>query len=124
MLSTLHTRAVAPATLELLSELMLLPELGNFALAGGTALALYKGHRVSIDLDLFTPHAFDAVILEQQLHDALTPHRTLQRINTARNTLTLALDGIKSDMIRFDYPMLQPIQAVQNIRLNIFVAAT
>ncbi|WP_363324057.1 nucleotidyl transferase AbiEii/AbiGii toxin family protein [uncultured Rikenella sp.] len=30
------------------------PELANFNLAGGTALALYVGHRKSIDLDLFT----------------------------------------------------------------------
>jgi hypothetical protein len=51
MLPTLHTRAVAPATVELLKMLVQVPELSTFALAGGTALALYKGHRISIDLE-------------------------------------------------------------------------
>jgi hypothetical protein len=33
--------------------------LENFFLAGGTALALQIGHRISIDLDLFTQASFD-----------------------------------------------------------------
>lgn len=30
-------------------------------LAGGTAIALYHGHRLSVDLDFFTPRAFDSL---------------------------------------------------------------
>ena len=30
-------------------------------LAGGTAVALYLGHRLSIDLDFFTPHDLDSL---------------------------------------------------------------
>ncbi|MFN6038126.1 MAG: nucleotidyl transferase AbiEii/AbiGii toxin family protein, partial [Bacteroidota bacterium] len=32
---------------------MLVEELRQFHLVGGTALALYDGHRISIDIDLF-----------------------------------------------------------------------
>jgi len=32
--------------------------MSNFNLAGGTSLALYLGHRISVDLDLFTPESF------------------------------------------------------------------
>ena len=59
----LHTQTVAPQTLGLLKQLEAEPRLAAFNLAGGTALALYLGHRVSVDLDLFTPESFDAVNL-------------------------------------------------------------
>lgn len=36
----------------------------NFALAGGTSLALQIGHRKSIDLDIFSTQAFDVKELE------------------------------------------------------------
>jgi hypothetical protein len=39
----------------------------EFFLAGGTGLGLRLGHRVSRDLDWFTPHAFDAKQREHQL---------------------------------------------------------
>lgn len=50
----LQYRTVEPRTLDLLRCLMSLPELKDFYLAGGTALSLYKGHRISVDLDLFS----------------------------------------------------------------------
>jgi hypothetical protein len=42
---------------------MTLPSVDPFFLVGGTALALQMGHRVSIDLDLFTPEVFDKIDL-------------------------------------------------------------
>ena len=41
----LYTQTVAPRTLELLKKLEAEPSLAAFNLAGGTALALYLGHR-------------------------------------------------------------------------------
>lgn len=38
---------------------MLLPELDNFYLVGGTALSLYYGHRLSVDIDLFSTVPFE-----------------------------------------------------------------
>jgi hypothetical protein len=46
---------------------MALPELENFNLAGGTALALYYGHRVSVYLDLFPQQTFRPKIYYQFL---------------------------------------------------------
>lgn len=43
----LYTQAVAPQTLGLLKRLEAEPRLAAFNLAGGTALTLYPGHRVS-----------------------------------------------------------------------------
>lgn len=50
----LQYRAIHPTTLELLKKLMTLPELEDFFLVGGTALALQLNHRISVDIDLFT----------------------------------------------------------------------
>lgn len=49
----LHTETVERTTLELLRKLQAEKLLDPFCLAGGTALALYLGHRISVDLDLF-----------------------------------------------------------------------
>ena len=49
----LHLATVEPRTLGLLKQIQALPELKEYRLVGGTALALLIGHRKSVDLDLF-----------------------------------------------------------------------
>ncbi|MGM9477355.1 nucleotidyl transferase AbiEii/AbiGii toxin family protein [Pedobacter sp. GSP4] len=44
-----------------LLELMQAPELSDFRLVGGTALSLYLGHRLSIDIDLFTDAEYGSI---------------------------------------------------------------
>lgn len=55
----LQIETVRPACLALLKELMEIEDLKDFRLAGGTGLSLRLGHRISIDLDLFTNILFD-----------------------------------------------------------------
>ncbi len=55
----LHLETVEPGTFSLLERLLKLPEIKNFFLVGGTALALKYGHRISVDLDLFGHESFD-----------------------------------------------------------------
>ena len=60
----------------------------NFTLYGGTALALYLGHRTSVDFDFFSNASFDPDDLAKQvpfLKDA-------ERIQVAPNTLTCRVD--------------------------------
>jgi predicted nucleotidyltransferase component of viral defense system len=54
----LFKETVAPATLALLKKLCSEPLLQDFALGGGTGIALQKGHRISVDLDFFTNQPF------------------------------------------------------------------
>jgi hypothetical protein len=49
----LQKQAVKPELLELLNQFMSINEFSAFNLVGGTALALYEGHRISVDIDLF-----------------------------------------------------------------------
>jgi nucleotidyltransferase AbiEii toxin of type IV toxin-antitoxin system len=46
---------------------MQMPEFRQFNLMGGTALALQIGHRISIDLDLFTHDEYDSDKILQAL---------------------------------------------------------
>jgi hypothetical protein len=46
----LQQNAVEPATLELLKGICALPQFKDFALGGGTNLALRFGHRLSVDV--------------------------------------------------------------------------
>ena len=55
----LHRSTVESSTLDLLKELLAIPELKDFYLVGGTALSLKYGHRISVDLDLFSIKDFD-----------------------------------------------------------------
>lgn len=49
---------VKPNTFRLIQQLQSLPDLKEFYLVGGTALALQLNHRNSIDIDLFTRNEF------------------------------------------------------------------
>ena len=66
----LHTKTVDPGTLSLLKKLMSIPELADFSLVGGTALSLQYGHRISIDLDLFSTEPFDYFSITTGLQNA------------------------------------------------------
>jgi predicted nucleotidyltransferase component of viral defense system len=52
----LRKETVSESTLDLLIKLMREDFLKKFFLVGGTALALQIGHRISIDIDLFSKY--------------------------------------------------------------------
>ena len=54
----LHKETVSPNLLGILEKLMVSETLKDFCLVGGTALSLQRGHRRSIDIDLFTDVAY------------------------------------------------------------------
>ncbi len=49
---------------EVLSKLMTSEELKSFRLVGGTSLSLLLGHRISVDIDLFTDEEYDSIDFE------------------------------------------------------------
>lgn len=109
----LHREAVEAATLALLKNLMALPVLDDFYLVGGTALALRIGHRISVDLDLFSPHPFD----QQRMAGAFTQLIHHQLVGESTNTLNLEVDGIKVDLIAYQYPLVGDVTKEDTIRL-------
>jgi len=109
----LHTATVKPETLGLLKKLMSLPELEAFNLAGGTALALQIGHRISVDLDFFGDVAFDAI----EVMDAIRDFAEVSIISQSRSILILNTNGVKTDFVRYRYPLLKPVLQMEDLRL-------
>lgn len=111
-----HLTTVEPATYQLLGKLFTYPFIRNdFALAGGTALSLQIGHRKSIDLDIFSPTAFDTANLEKELTVAEGSAVAI----TGRNNhmLFTRINGIKCDFIHEPAPVLMPFVPLENARL-------
>ena len=87
-----------------IQKLQAMPELKEFYLVGGTALALQLGHRNSIDIDLFTLNEFD----EEELFNSLNKHYVVKEIFRRNHTIISLLNNIKTDFIRHNYPLLVP----------------
>ncbi len=60
----LHYNTVTPLLRSVLETLMEADVFADFRLVGGTALSLYRGHRMSVDIDLFTDADYDSVDFE------------------------------------------------------------
>ena len=73
-------------------------------LAGGTALALQLGHRISHDLDFFTQLDFSVDAAIAAIRKTGLPFRVTSEGN---GTLNTEVDGIKVSLLRFDHPFLE-----------------
>lgn len=109
----LHMQTVTGATLGLLKELMSLPELSQFGLVGGTNLSLRFGHRVSIDIDLFTNEAFNTEATYNHL-EARFPN--ILQASQSETMLFLYINEVKIDMVLLPYPYLNPMEQIEGIR--------
>ena len=112
----LQYSTVKPRTLDILKELMQLPELKDFNLVGGTALALYYGHRLSIDLDLFSTADFT----QEDIVPVLEKHFAKFTYSNTHNPVGLFgfIDDIKVDFVKHHYFSLIDAIVVENgIRL-------
>ena len=111
----LYYSAVKSATLELLRKLMNLPELSDFSLAGGTALALRYGHRISVDLDLFSSVDFDSDIII----NALSKEFSGLEIHSTNNIgIFCYIDDVKVDFVKYHYfSIIAPIEKGNGIRI-------
>jgi predicted nucleotidyltransferase component of viral defense system len=83
-------------------------------LAGGTALALYLGHRISIDLDFFTAKPFK---VESIISDIKKTGTSFRILSESKDHLTLDVEGIKLSLFRYEYPFLQKPTIFENISI-------
>lgn len=110
---SLHLESVSEPLIDLLRHLMQVDNLKSFYLVGGTALALRYGHRISVDLDLFTHESFDSEQLSQLLIDEFS----LTESMVEDNTVLGLIHGIKTDFIAHRYPLLNGIEEIDGLRL-------
>lgn len=91
-----------------------MPALEQFYLVGGTALALQLGHRLSIDLDMFTPQAFDKTELWNVLTETFDDV-TLE--SEGGSMLITNINQVKVDFVKMGYPLLFPALETEGIRM-------
>lgn len=115
----LHKETVTTGTLDLINRLMADDHLKVFYLVGGTALSLMIGHRISIDIDLFTDQEFDAPELAQYLKNN---YRT-DLNSVSKNSISGFIEDIKFDLISHRYTQIKPLLTIEGIRMLSILAA-
>lgn len=87
----------------------------NFYLAGGTALALQIGHRVSVDFDLFSFRELSPNLLQKIKKVFAGSKMTLTY--RAPEQLNLLIDGVKFTFFHFPYPLVTPLVRYKKVPL-------
>ena len=112
----LHLKTVEPYTFSVLKQLMEIPELQDFSLVGGTALSLLYGHRMSVDLDLFSNKPFENVdiinALEKKFGASFDNKSTMPRFG-----IFCFVDDVKIDIVRHPHPLIRPELTIEGIRM-------
>ena len=113
----LYIETVKPDTFSLLKELMLVKEMQHFNLVGGTALSLRLGHRISVDLDLFSHEKFE----NEKVIEALKSNfkNRLQLNSTVNNQLGIFcfIDDVKIDICRHNGALIDEAFQIEGIRM-------
>lgn len=119
----LHYNTVSPLLHEILGDLMAAEEFADFRLVGGTALSLHRGHRMSIDIDLFTDADYGTVdfnaidtFLRQKYPYVATNNFDVIGFGKAYFIGNSEDDAIKLDLFYTD-PFIDKVIEVDNIRL-------
>jgi len=108
----MYPEAITSKAKEIFNKLKNFPE---FYLAGGTALALQSGHRISVDFDLFW---------ENYIPKELPPKvRRIFRnfkvgvIISHPEQLTVAIDDINISFVRYPFPVILKLINYQEIKI-------
>ena len=102
-----------PPTRLLFQQLGKEPLISSFFLAGGSALALHLGHRISIDLDFFSPSAYSMPELINHLQ--LLGHLSIE--SQSADTLIGELNNVKVSFFTYPYPMIEETIVCEGVQL-------
>lgn len=92
-----------------INECRILPE--DCYLAGGTAVSLFLNHRISIDLDFFTPKKFNP---QQFVYAMETCFKDIKVELIEENTVILFVsNNIKFSLFFFPYRLLSPVELIK-----------
>jgi len=111
----LHLETVDGQSLAILEQLMKISQLQSFSLVDGTALSLMYGHRISVDLDLFTNEKFENEKIISSLHEHFGQEFYV-RSATGFGIFGFIGD-LKIDIVRFPHPVIRPIIETEGIRM-------
>ena len=105
----LHKEVISEKLNSLLESINSKPSFEDFYLVGGTALALFLGHRKSIDLDFFSQNEFTTSLTHN-----IKEHYKVISLN--RNSIELEIKGAKILFLYFAFPLYSEKLVFDNIR--------
>lgn len=109
----MFTKTLLPDTLRAIKLVSKIDIVKNSYLAGGTALALRLGHRISVDLDFFTQEELDEKILSAELHKLPEFNET----GVAWRTVWGKVGETKFSLFYYKYPLLEKTDDFEGINL-------
>src|SRR3989344_8582890 len=109
----MFTKTLLPDTFRAIQLVSGVSEIKKAYLAGGTALALQIGHRISVDLDLFTKDEFN----EAQLIAKLANLPEFAQDGTAKWTVWGKIGETKFSMFYYKYPLLEKTVQFEGVQL-------
>jgi len=102
-----HLEGLKPKQVKVLRQMGQTMQERGFYLGGGTALAIYFGHRLSVDLDWFIPDRInDALILAESLRGAGLDFVTTQ---TGPGSLHGTILGVRLTFLEYHYALLKSV---------------
>lgn len=111
----LQKQTVEPSTFSLLSQLMNLEVLSTYNLVGETGLSLKLGHRISIDIDLFSKEKIENEVIINCLSETFQNKFVL--ISSNKVGIFCKINNIKVDLIHYNFDLINPIEEFENVRI-------
>ena len=111
----LRVETIEPRTFSILKQLMEIPQLNDFHLVGGTALALKYGHRKSVDLDLFTNQSADYQEISMLLQERFQERFQFQ--HPTKIGLFGFIEEVKVDFVTYPHAIIRPAIKMDEIRM-------
>ena len=113
-----HWEVVPPLLRELLIEIGQEPFSCRFYLAGGTALALRLGHRVSVDLDFFSQTDELLDDSRAEIVATLRKRRVVQVLEDVVGNLLLEIEDYRVGFFGYGYALLESPDEVAGVRVG------
>ena len=89
----------------------------NFYLVGGTAFTLQIGHRISDDIDLFTPDKLDKEMILDFVQNEISHDFGVLKGGNSIYQLYNDVEKLKLDFVCFPYKLLDPLIEAEGIRM-------
>lgn len=122
-INNLHRETVSDVLWNVLHRLMDIELLSPFRLVGGTSLSLQLGHRMSVDIDLFTDAAYGSLdfdAIDNKLQESF-PFVEMQYEGNNSFGKSYYIGNNNRDIVKVDLfytdTFIRPVFVIENIRL-------
>ena len=109
----MFTKALLPDTFRALQLVSKISAFQQAYLAGGTALALLIGHRISVDLDFFTEKEFD----ENRTANSLSNIKEFKELRKDWRTILGKINKTSVSLFYYKYPLIEKPHTFEEIQI-------